>query len=58
MWIVLFSVCVGIVIGWNVPQPAWAKSAQDKVVALFKGAADKSDRPGTDRTGGNDKGGG
>jgi hypothetical protein len=55
---VLFSVCVGIVIGWNVPQPAWAKSAQDKVVALFKGAADKSDRPGTDRTGGKDKGGG
>jgi hypothetical protein len=57
MWTGLISVCVGIVIGWNVPQPAWAKSAQDKVVALFKGAADKSDRPGTDEAGGKDKGG-
>jgi len=37
MWSTLFWVCVGILIGWNLPQPAWAKSLQDKVVAAIKG---------------------
>lgn len=33
----LFWVSVGVVIGWNLPQPAWAKEATDKVVAWVKG---------------------
>jgi hypothetical protein len=33
----LFWICVGIMIGWNLPQPAWAKSLQDKVVETIKG---------------------
>jgi hypothetical protein len=41
MWSTLFWVCVGILIGWNLPQPAWAKSLQDKVVAAIKGAGNK-----------------
>lgn len=24
MWSTLFWICVGILIGWNLPQPAWA----------------------------------
>jgi hypothetical protein len=33
----LFWICVGILIGWNLPQPAWAKSLQDTVIAAIKG---------------------
>jgi hypothetical protein len=36
MWAILFWICVGILIGWNMPQPAWAKLLQDKVVAAIK----------------------
>ena len=38
MWSTLFWICVGILIGWNLPQPAWAKSLQTKVVSMIKGA--------------------
>jgi len=38
MWSMLFWVAVGIVIGWNLPQPRWAKSLQDRLVAALKGA--------------------
>lgn len=31
----LFWIAVGIVIGWNLPQPAWAKQIQDRAVSLF-----------------------
>ena len=31
---ILFWVAVGLVIGWHVPQPAWAKAAFEKVKAL------------------------
>lgn len=41
MWSTLFWICVGIFIGWNLPQPAWVKSLQDKVVAAIKGAGNK-----------------
>lgn len=41
MWSTLFWVCVGIVIGWNLPQPTWAKSLQDKAVTAIKGASNK-----------------
>ena len=35
----LFWICVGILIGWNLPQPAWwAKALQDGAVATIKGA--------------------
>jgi hypothetical protein len=37
----LFWICVGIVIGWNLPQPPWAKAWQDKVVALIKGVGNR-----------------
>jgi hypothetical protein len=30
MWSTLFRICVGILIGWNLPQPAWAKSLQGR----------------------------
>jgi hypothetical protein len=32
----LFWICVGIVIGWNLPQPPWAKALQDKTVASVR----------------------
>ena len=41
MWSTLFWICVGIFIGWNLPQPTWAKSLQDKVVAAIKGAGNQ-----------------
>ena len=34
---ILFWVAVGIVIGWNLPQPGWAKSLQENLVAALKG---------------------
>jgi hypothetical protein len=41
LWI-LFWICVGILIGWNLPQPPWAKALQDKAVAIIKGALNKN----------------
>lgn len=32
---------VGLVVGWHVPQPAWAKKAEEQVVATAKKAAKK-----------------
>jgi hypothetical protein len=46
MWTVFFSICVGIFIGWNIPQPEWAKSLQNKVVALYKGVDDRAGTKG------------
>lgn len=37
MLILLVGIAVGIVIGWNWPQPPWAKDTQDKVTSIFKG---------------------
>jgi len=34
---VLFWVAVGVFVGWNLPQPAWASWVQDKVLGFFKG---------------------
>ena len=34
----LFWIGVGAFIGWNLPQPAWAKSLQEKVIAWIKAA--------------------
>ena len=41
MLMILFWVAVGIVIGWNLPQPAWAKDAQERVTHIFKGLSSK-----------------
>lgn len=27
----IFGTAVGLVIGWNLPQPKWAKDLQDKI---------------------------
>jgi hypothetical protein len=37
MLLTLFWIAVGIVIGWNLPQPLWAKELQDKVMDALKG---------------------
>ncbi len=37
----LFWIAVGMVIGWNLPQPSWAKEWQDKVVQLVKNLGNK-----------------
>jgi hypothetical protein len=37
----LFWIAVGIVIGWNLPQPPWAKEWQDKAVAAIKKIGEK-----------------
>lgn len=33
---IIIAVIVGLIIGWNLPQPSWAKAAQDKIVGIFK----------------------
>lgn len=38
---ILFWIAVGIVIGWNLPQPTWAKEFQDRVVSMFKSLTGK-----------------
>ena len=37
----LLVLIIGIFIGWNLPQPAWAKAIQDKLVGLIHGATSK-----------------
>jgi hypothetical protein len=33
---ILFFIAVGIVIGWNLPQPPWARELQDKAVRAIR----------------------
>lgn len=33
----LIWVAVGAFIGWNLPQPFWAKAVQEKLSAMLKG---------------------
>jgi len=40
----LFILAVGIVIGWNIPRPIWAKELQDRVIYAFKTLVDKLGR--------------
>jgi hypothetical protein len=42
MLFALFWVCVGIVIGWNWPQPPWAHDIQDKIVSIFRGGSPRT----------------
>ena len=37
MLLTLFWIAVDIVIGWNVPQPAWAKDLQAKIMDALRG---------------------
>lgn len=34
---VLIYIFIGILIGWNLPQPSWAKYIQEKLIAKVKG---------------------
>jgi len=40
----LFILAVGIVIGWNLPQPPWARDLQDRAVRSVKTILDKISR--------------
>jgi len=40
----LFILAIGIVIGWNVPQPPWAKDLSGRAVRLVKIVLDKIGR--------------
>jgi hypothetical protein len=37
----LLTLLIGMFIGWNLPQPEWAKAIQDKVVSLFQALLNK-----------------
>lgn len=41
MFKVLIVLLIGVVIGWNFPQPAFAKAAQDFIVRKVKGFFNK-----------------
>jgi hypothetical protein len=41
MLFALFWVCVGLFIGWNLPQPLWARELQEKVMAVVKAVIGK-----------------
>ena len=32
----LIILVIGVFIGWNMPQPQWAKNFQGKIASLFK----------------------
>ena len=32
----LTTLAIGIFIGWNLPQPPWAKEVQDALVGIFR----------------------
>jgi hypothetical protein len=36
MFETLFGIVVGLVIGWNLPQPQWAKDLQEKITGFFR----------------------
>jgi hypothetical protein len=42
MFTMLLFIGIGIVIGWNLPQPVWAKDIQDKAVQAIRGIASKA----------------
>lgn len=37
----LLTLLIGVFIGWNLPQPAWAKAFQDKVLEFIRAAINK-----------------
>ncbi len=38
----LFCIAIGILIGWNLPQPSWAKDLQDKAVDFIRRLTQRS----------------
>jgi len=42
MFTALLYICIGIIIGWNLPQPSWARDLQDKIMASLRNLGDKS----------------
>ena len=38
----IIFIAIGIIIGWNIPQPPWAKDLQDKAVTAIRNLIDKS----------------
>jgi len=41
MFNMLVILAIGIIIGWNWPQPTWAKDTQDKIVNWVRSAFSK-----------------
>ena len=39
---ILLLIAIGIVIGWNLPQPPWARDLQDKAVQFVRDLTNKS----------------
>ena len=37
----LLILIIGIFIGWNLPQPAWAKTIQDRLLEMMRGMMSK-----------------
>jgi hypothetical protein len=37
----LITLLIGMFIGWNLPQPEWAKAIQDKLLGLLRTALRK-----------------
>ena len=37
----LLVLIIGFFIGWNLPQPAWARSLQDKLLEVIRAAVKK-----------------
>jgi hypothetical protein len=37
----ILTLLIGIFIGWNLPQPDWAKAIQDKLVSLIQSSLRK-----------------
>ncbi|TVQ90776.1 MAG: hypothetical protein EA400_05840 [Chromatiaceae bacterium] len=53
----LLFIAIGIVIGWNLPQPPWAKEAQAKIVGTFQGLMNKTQpKPGAGKPADKDNG--
>lgn len=42
MFTALLYICIGIVIGWNLPQPQWARDIQNRIMASLRELGDKS----------------
>lgn len=38
----LLVLIIGVFIGWNLPQPSWAKALQDRVLRAIRAATNSS----------------
>jgi len=36
---IVFWILVGAFVGWNIPQPWWAKAIQNKIMSFFEKSA-------------------